>query len=497
MSLTDFKNGLQNADQYLSAQHHVRLDLQGSVADVGRFAVKTEMSTSLKEIICSLLAGRGLKLPNVQLCLFLNIQELLGIPQLQSALRQGLNKLADGLQKFMDHTKIEEVLGRVNNFLSEINNIANMINFCSAPIDPIAIPNLLEQGMQSFLGAGQDIVNKIGQLVPGEIGGCSTPGSINCAAFSGGILGKICDNLADVTNGTADQNLINSLLSDIDDVVGDIDSLVDTESNLKGTYDSGGSEFTGTRTVNDTVGVLHNANDAGIQGNTRIANQLKSLYDQLGSYQVVANDGTVYNNIFETFIEPDLLRLLRQQDQPQPRIADRQPVVNYCGEIIGYTDVVTQEPVQQSGGSVPETITEPGFNAGGLDTDPVTSAQDIANSTSVSRPNSATVQTVGSTLTAVPLSNITPSSGKARLIRVRALAKQADGVNVAALTREALVDNSAENVTLVSESAGTTFNSGTGYDMTFSIVDNAFQISVQGSGADTVNWNVETEFQEI
>lgn len=380
-TFTDFQNGLSDVNQYLSAQHHKRLDLQGSVADVGRFVVQAEYSTSLKEIICSLLAGRGLKLPNIQLCIFLNLQELLGIPQLQSALSSALNQLADGFQKFLNHTRISDVLGRINNILAEVTSIANMINFCSSPIDPVAIPNILEQGMQSFLGAGQDIINRIGQLIPSEIGGCLTPGGFNCAAFSGGLLGRICDNFPDIVSGNATQDFIDAIQADVNSIVNDIETLIDQETNISGTYDQGGSDFIESpRPINDTVGVLHNGPDEGIQGNTQIASQLKALYDNLGSYQVVGNDGTVYNNIFETFVEPDLLRLLRRQNDPQPRIANRQPVFNYCGEITGYTEAVTQEPEQESGGSTPGDIDQPGFNAGGLPTNPVITDSDIGES---------------------------------------------------------------------------------------------------------------------
>jgi hypothetical protein len=369
MPFTDFKNGLSSVDQYLSAQHHTRLDLQGSVADIGRFIVHADYSTSLKEIICSLLAGQGLKLPNIQLCIFLNLQELLGLPNLQAILRDALEQLSAAMQRFLDHTRIGDVLSRINNALAEITNIANMINFCSAPIDPVAIPNLLEQGMQSFLGKGQELINKIGQMVPGEIGGCLTPGSFNANAFESGLLGRIGDNFSAVSTGTASNEFVEAVIADVNSIVNEIDTLISDETAVSGSYDDGGSEFSeGALPINDTIGVLHNSADAGIQGNTNIAGQLKALYDNLGSYQVVGTDGTVYNNIFETFVEPDLLRLLRRQDDPRPRIATRQPVYNYCGEVTGYTESVVQEQSSASTGTIPSENDQPGFNAGGLPT---------------------------------------------------------------------------------------------------------------------------------
>lgn len=372
MSFTDFPNGL-DANVYLSPQHHANTGLRGSTADISRFVIKAEFDDILREIICSLLAGRGLKLPNIQICISLNLAELLGISALQATLSAALQRLSDSFTSFLDHMKIDQLLGRINGILAEVTNIANMINFCSTPIDPVAIPNLLEQGMQSLLGAGQSIVDSIGTMIPNEINTCLIDGQFNTSAFNGGILGNISANFAAISTGTADQSLIDSIVADIDATVNTITTLIADETGIDGSYDDGGSDFASEpREVNKGMGVLHNANDAGMQGNTRIAGQLKALYDNLGSYQVVANDGTVYNNIFELFVEPDLLSLLRRTTDPTPEISDRQPVYNYCGEITGYTQSFTQAPSSASTGDVPVAISEPGFNAGGLPTDPST-----------------------------------------------------------------------------------------------------------------------------
>ena len=270
MTFTDFQNGLNSAADYLDPTHHVRAELTGSVADISRLVVTAEFDVNLKEIICSLLAGRGLKLPNIQICISLNLQELLKIPNLQQELFDKLTELSTALDKFLDHTKIEDVLGRINNVLAEATSIANMINFCSAPIDPIAIPNVLEQSMQTFLGAGKSLIDAIGVLVPEELGGCLINGEFNCAAFYGGILGDICDNITAVTAGEATQTFIDSITADIDSVVAGIEDLIDVENNIAGAYDVGGSSFEDpTMPLNDQIGVLHNPTT--IQQSTRIA----------------------------------------------------------------------------------------------------------------------------------------------------------------------------------------------------------------------------------
>ena len=78
MAFTDFTDGLQSADDYLSANNSIKAELTGSVVDIGRLVVSAEIDFNLKEIICSLLAGRGLKLPNIQICISINLKALLG-----------------------------------------------------------------------------------------------------------------------------------------------------------------------------------------------------------------------------------------------------------------------------------------------------------------------------------------------------------------------------------------------------------------------------------
>jgi hypothetical protein len=506
MSFTDFPNGLSGADQYLNPLHHERLDLQGSVEDIARFIVPADTAQSLKEIVCSLLSGRGLKLPNLQICQLLNLQELLNLPNLQAGLQQAIGQLTGALQQFLDHTRIEDTLGRISHMLSEITNIANMINFCSAPIDPIAVPNLLEQGMQSFLGGGMDILNKIGEMVPSEIPGCSIPGQFNCQAFSGGILGRICDNIDDVKAGTASQDFIDLIQADVNNVVGDINNLIDSESGISGTYDVGGSDFADDRPVNEGIGVLHNGPDAGIQGNTRIAGQLKALYDNLGSYQVVGNDGTVYNNIFETFVEPDLLRLLRRGDPPTQYVAERQPVYNYCGKIVGYTDAVTQAPItDSSSGSAPAAINQPGFNAGGLPTD----AQSVAQANEAAEESisvdptefNGTHTTTDGISSVVAFDDITPPNDTVWFVEVQATAKRTDAVGVTSIRLEGLIDNTAGVPVLTGTFTRTVFNetvATNNYDAAVVVTPTgSINVEVQGNAGHTVSWAVRLKYQEV
>lgn len=522
---TDFKNGLRNASDYLDASSSVRTDLKGSVADVAKFAVSASYEVNLKEIICSLLSGLGLRLPNIQICLSINLKELLKtIRDLGHAvldtLQAALESLDRALDSFLEHLGLDRILDRVSGVLSEIADIANMINFCSFPIDPVSIGNVLENTMESFLGAGENILNAIGSIAPDQIGGCILAGGttrnpygigfFNTGIYTGGILKSISDNFGDIVAGTISSALISSITSESNRISNSIGSLIRRESKVPTSYSQGGSDLSTTplvttlttagsttdiihvasveglrpgmtvaigteirriisvltnpnriqlssplstiptegttvtasssvvstitnpgstrnllnvsstngfrpgmriavgseivtireistntirlttdlpfapppgtsvigsnREVNTGVGVLYNSNEEGITGAVTNASKLQALYQNLASYQVVHDDGTVYNNIFELFLEDDLLRILRRTPNPVPEVSEQIPVHNYCGQVIGYTKAVTQMSPEESTGTEPNELSEqaaqPGLNAGGRSTSP-------------------------------------------------------------------------------------------------------------------------------
>src|SRR6056300_1980770 len=136
MASSDFPNGLADVNEFLDTRHHVNTSVQGQTGDNAKIVVKSEFDFTLREIICNLLAGRGLKLPNIQVCLSVNLKAILGVPGIQQELLDALNELDEKFDEFMDHTNIEQVLGRINKALAEVTQIANMINFCATPVDP-------------------------------------------------------------------------------------------------------------------------------------------------------------------------------------------------------------------------------------------------------------------------------------------------------------------------------------------------------------------------
>lgn len=196
MAYSDFRDSLTTFDNYISAEKH-SVGLQGTYGD--KAVVRAEIGGNMKTMICNLLAGNGLKpMPQIQICLDMNLNELMGIASANAALMGALAACRSALQAFNTHTGLSATLMRLNAVIGEAAAIASMINFCAKPINPKPIPNLLETVMGSFLGKGEAILNKLGRVIPDRASVCFdfSTGKLNTDAYiDGGLLQEIRDSL--------------------------------------------------------------------------------------------------------------------------------------------------------------------------------------------------------------------------------------------------------------------------------------------------------------
>ena len=90
-------------------------------------------------------------------------------------------------------------MNRLGTTLSEISNIADMINFGANEIDPVPITKLLETTMKSFLGDGQKINELIGtinfDLVDCELEELQLDEFSNQICFTSGFSCRYCATL--------------------------------------------------------------------------------------------------------------------------------------------------------------------------------------------------------------------------------------------------------------------------------------------------------------
>lgn len=353
--MSDFVNDLKDASDYLNS---TKVDLP-----TGKFDIDPETGTvtpqtqaySLKEIICSLLAGNGIKLPNLQICLKVNIGRLIPeIPAGLEELKEALEEAEKALDEFIAHTNIDNALGRLNAAVAEFAAIANMINFCGTPVIPRAIPNVLKDSMGSFLGAGKDILDTLGTIADSDIGGCiGTDGNFSPDLFTGGLLKQLGDNFNNLLG--MPEALKQSITNDLKAFKTDIENLIEFENNFAGTQGTGGSMFAPNDRVNTGVGMAVDPN-LTLSKSQQYASTIQSLYNSLKGYPVDAAG----NDIFYYLLEPEILAKLQNNGDVTVPLAEREPVYDHCNRITGYTERTIQTVQQSSTGAEKLNTIQPG-----------------------------------------------------------------------------------------------------------------------------------------
>lgn len=353
--MNDFVNGLTSVNDYLN---RTTIELPTSVtADLNSGTIITSTTGfNLKEIICSLLAGNGIKLPNLQLCLKINLGRLLNQTGIPAALYNALAAAERALDQFIAHTNIDNVLARLNAAIAEFAAIANMINFCGTPVVPRAIPNVLRDVMGSFLGSGKELLDKLGTMLDQDIGFCiGGDGKFNPDIFTSGLLkdiGGYIDNFSQMP-----QDVLDRVVNELYAFSNDMRNLIEFENNFRGTERNGGSTFApSVSRIHTGVGVAIDPSAMTFAESQRIAGNLKGLYDSLSAYEVDEQG----RNIFDYLLEPELIDRLKNEDNPLVPLEEKDPVYDHCGRIIGYTST-TRQPVQEnSEGSPAEPVIQPG-----------------------------------------------------------------------------------------------------------------------------------------
>ena len=383
--MSDFVGGVKDASEYLNG---TSIDVPTGKVTVGSDGTLTAQtqSYSLKEIICMLLAGNGVKLPNLQICLKINLGRLIPeIPAGLADLKAALEEAEAAMDEFIAHTNIDNTLARLNAQVAEFAAIANMINFCGTPVVPRAIPNVLKDAMGSFTGAGKDIIDTLGQIADSDIGGCiGTNGSFSPDLFTGGLLQKLGSQFSNLAGMPAEvkQDIINELNA----FTTSISNLMKFENNFAGTESSGGSIFSPSTRVNTGIGLA--IDNMSLSQSQQYASSLQALYNSLKGYKI---NGF---NIFHYLLEPEMLAKLENDGDPTVPLADRTPTYDYCGRQIGYTERNIQTVIANSAGAPAEAVIQPGVT--GLSESGVVVSNSPATTVNLGATSSATTNSSSS-----------------------------------------------------------------------------------------------------
>jgi hypothetical protein len=503
--------GLQSVNEYLDTRHHIDKNVTSNINDFGRVVFQAGYDFSTREILCNLLAGRGLLLPNLQICLSINLKAILGVDKLQQQLRNALSKLDTAFDSFLQHTGINSILSRLNSALGEITQIANMINFCGKPLTPISIPNTLENAMQSFLGKGKSLIDKIGSIVPDEIGGCLAfdGKDFNLSLFGGGILGDLSANWERVSTGGLTQSELDLYESRINDVIIEVDTLITDENNTSSVVEYGGSDFNeGTDTpLNTNLGVVHNPESAGIQSNAAIASQLQSLYNRFAGYPVIDSNGTVHDNVFKLILDDKMIDLLRKKSNTAQPVITQEPIYNYCNEIVGYKTTSIQSVQETSNGISPATpISAPGFLANGLDTS--NEAYVAANTVTGSATNTVVVDYATETaettsLTPVEVVFATPltiAANESIFYTITAVGRLKANGSTTIIKKIGVIYSFNGLITVSPDNITTQIygdNTGINWDSYAQNDNSQIKIYVKGANSTDIIWKVKLEYEKV
>lgn len=504
-------SSLQSVNEYLDTKHHIDKNVTGNINDFSRVVFSAGYDFSTREILCNLLAGKGLLLPNIQICLSINLKAMLGISGLQQQLKSALLKLDGGVDKFLQHTGISSVLGRLDSALAEVTQIANMVNFCGKPLTPISITNTLENAMQSFLGKGQALIDKIGSMIPDEVGGCLAfdGQDFNLNLFGGGILGDLAADWDRVKIGDLTQAELDLYETRINDVVLEIDTLITDESNTNSVVDYGGSDFTSTDTtpLNTNMGVVHNPESAGIQGNASIASQLQSLYNRFAGYPVIDSNGKVYDNVFQLILDDKMIELLRRPYAPEQPIITQEPIYNYCNEIVGYKTTTTnlKNPVI-SNGLTPTPLIAPGFKANGLDTSDLANVQTTTTTTSggttiVVDYATESVSTTSDTPVEVVFDTpLTIAANESVFYTITAVGRLKSNGSTTIIKKIGVVYSFNSSITVSPDNITTQIygdNTGLNWDAYIQTSNSQLKIYVKGQASTEISWKVKLEYEKV
>ena len=397
-SYTHFPDGFQLED-YLAAEYPPRARARM------RGVQSTGASTVLKELVCSIQAGRGILPPHRLICNMKNVQAALALLSPSNALRPLLEKLQGANDAYLDHLKIDNVLGRLSKASMEAHHVSSMLFFCRNPIDPIPVPWMLRDSMISFLGVGDRITDLIGNLGTNadNIAGCIIPGrKFNGNVYRGGVLKRIHDDRGlifgawqgktekvpvyeEYENGQrvshyedkhvpytmtdADNRKLASMGKDVDEVVGLINKTMHTENNVKGAVSMGGSNpyEDGLMPFNTGMGMIYNADEDTLSGIMGKAARLASLAESseegrtaTGDFVLEGIKGTskegTKSTILDLLVPEPVAKIIRRERVKQVHATGKEVIRNYCGDAVGTREV---EVLGGAQGSSREAASDP------------------------------------------------------------------------------------------------------------------------------------------
>ena len=284
-----------------------------------------------KDLICMLLAGRLKDLLNgklvcAQLAVDDLVKDLTGVSPL-SELRQGLGDLNSVLSSLKSATGYDNILNAVNQGLGQISNVFSLGGLCPSPVTPPKIPDVLGQLNNNLMGQMGGILNALAK-------------ASNPSMCLGGGPGGFGVNWNSMTGDL--KNLKSAIAKFKQDPAGYTATMNAFNNNIKGQV---------KRLKAELKRLEKNLTDPfGIKDKQKTVHSLMSAKNKSDGYKVKDSRG-IEQTVLKAMVPSDIEHVLSRTDanNASPIVYKTRPVLDYCGEVVGYEKYSVSGDINYSG----------------------------------------------------------------------------------------------------------------------------------------------------
>lgn len=284
-----------------------------------------------KDLICMLLAGRLKDLLNgklvcAQLAIDDLIKDLTGVSPL-SELKQGLMDLKSTLNDLRSATGYDNILNAVNQGLAQIGNVFSLGGLCPSPVTPPKIPDVLSQLNNNLMGQMGNILNALAK-------------ASNPSMCLGGGPGGFGVNWNSMTGDL--KNLKAAIANFKRDPAGYNATMTAFKKNINGQTN---------RLKSELKRLEKNLTDPfGIKDKQKTVHGLMSAKNKSDGYKVKDSRG-IEQTVLKAMVPADIEHVLARTSSidASPIVYKTRPVLDYCGEVVGYEKYSISGDINYSG----------------------------------------------------------------------------------------------------------------------------------------------------
>ena len=302
--------------------------LPGINAGALKITFPANLPKNEKDLICMLLAGRLKDLWKGKLfCAELAVNDLIkdvtdkmdgatgtGLDVLKE-LRSGLGGLQTAITGMKAASGYDTILNKVNQALGQMSNVFSLGGLCPSPVTPPKIPDVLANLNQNLFGQATNVLNALAQA--------STP--------------KMCFGAGPAGFGV-NWNSMNGSLRNLKNALKNFKNtptqvLRQFAANLRGQE---------RRLKAELARLKKNLQDPlGIGKQQGVAKSLQRAKNISGDYKVKDRNGVEHQDPIRSMIPGDIGNVLNNTDPVanQPVLYKTEPVLDYCGNIVGFKKV--------------------------------------------------------------------------------------------------------------------------------------------------------------